>query len=176
VRGDFEDRAKTYPGSGWPQQAQRTLRGLIRAWHAAREQGLPAVPAQIREPLELEFRRAVTVGLSAVPRIPGSKTAMKHKPGREMLEYCRARQADVLRFASDTPAWPTSNLPERGVRPLKTQQKISAPLTSDDVTQNRLDIRGYIDTARKHGLGALDVLEQLILGRPWMPPAQPISP
>jgi hypothetical protein len=66
--------------------------------------------------------------------------------------------------------------PERGVRPLKTQQKISGRLTSDDVTQNRLDIRGYIDTARKHGLGALDVLEQLMLGRPWMPPAQPISP
>jgi transposase len=173
---DFEDCAETYPGSGWPQQAQRALRGLIRAWHAAREQGLPAVPAEIREPLELEFRRAVTVGLSAVPRVPGPKTAVKQKPGREMLEFCRAREADVLRFASDTSVWPTNNLSERGVRPLKTQQKISGRLTSDDVTQNRLDIRGYIDTARKHGLGALDVLEQLMLGRPWMPPAQPISP
>ena len=69
-----------------------------------------------------------------------------------------------------------NNLSERGVRPLKTQQKISGRLTSDDVTQDRLDIRGYIDTARKHGLGALEVLEQLMLGRPWMPPAQPISP
>jgi transposase len=173
---DFEDCAETYPGSGWPQQAQRALRGLIRAGHAAREQGLPAVPAEIREPLELEFRRAVTVGLSAVPRVPGPKTAVKQKPGREMLEFCRAREADVLRFASDTSVWPTNNLSERGVHPLKTQQKISGRLTSDDVTQNRLDIRGYIDTARKHGLGALDVLEQLMLGRPWMPPAQSISP
>lgn len=93
-----------------------------------------------------------------------------------MLEFCRAREADVLRFASDTSVWPTNNFSERGVRPLKTQQKISGRLTSDDVTQNRLDIRGYIDTARKHGPGALDVLEQLMLGRPWMPPAQPISP
>jgi transposase len=173
---DFEDCAETYAGSGWPQQAQGALRGLIRAWHAAREQGLPAVPAEIREPIELEFRRAVTVGLSAVPRVPGPKTAVKQKPGREMLEFCRAREADVLRFASDTSVWPTNNLSERGVRPLKTQQMISGRLTSDDVTQNRLDIRGYIDTARKHGLGALDVLEQLMLGRPWMPPAQPISP
>jgi transposase len=111
-----------------------------------------------------------------VPRVPGPKTAVKQKPGREMLEFCRAREADVLRFASDTSVWPTNNLSERGVRPLKTQQMISGRLTSDDVTQNRLDIRGYIDTARKHGLGALDVLEQLMLGRPWMPPAQPISP
>jgi hypothetical protein len=173
---DFEDCAETYPGSGWPQQAQRALRGLIRAWHAAREQNLPAVPDDIRQPLELEFRRAVTFGLSAVPRVPGPKTTVKQKPGREMLEFCRSREADVLRFASDTSVWPTNNISERGVRPLKTQQKISGRLTSDDVTQDRLDIRGYIDTARKHGLGALEVLEQLMLGRPWMPPAQPISP
>jgi hypothetical protein len=173
---DFEDCAEAYPGPGWPQQAQRALRGLIRAWHAAREQGLPAVPDDIRRPLELEFRRAVTFGLSAVPRVPGPRTTVKQKPGREMLEFCKAREADVLRFAADTSVWPTNNISERGVRPLKTQQKISGRLTSDDVTQDRLDIRGYIDTARKHGLGALEVLEQLMLGRPWMPPAQPISP
>ena len=101
---------------------------------------------------------------------------MKQKPGREMPESCRNREADVPRFASDTPIWPTSNISERGVRPLKTQQKISGRLTSDDVTQNRPDIRGYIDTARKHGPGALEVLEQFMLGHPWMPPAQPISP
>jgi transposase len=82
----------------------------------------------------------------------------------------------VLRFAADTTVWPTNNLSERGVRPLKTQQKISGRLASDDVTQDRLDIRGYIDTARKHGLNALDVLHQLMLGNPWLSPAQPISP
>ncbi len=173
---DFGDCAETYPGSGWPQQAQRALRGLIRAWHAAREQDLPAIPDDIRQPLELEFRRAVTFGLSAVPRVPGPENSVKQKPGREMPEFCKAREADVLRFASDTSVWPTNNLSERGVRPLKTQQKISGRLTSDDVTQDRLGIRSYIDTARKHGLGALQVLEQLMLGNPWMPPAQPISP
>jgi transposase len=173
---DFEDCAETYPGAGWPQQAQRALRGLIRAWHAAREQGLPAVPAEAREPLELEFRRAVTFGLSAVPRVPGPKNQVRQHVGRELLEFCRNREADVLRFAADTTVWPTNNISERGVRPLKTQQKVSGRLTSDDVTQDRLDIRSYIDTARKHGLSALEVLEQLMLGRPWMPPAQPISP
>jgi transposase len=70
----------------------------------------------------------------------------------------------------------SKNISERGVRPLKTQQKISGRLTSDDVTQDRLDIRGYIDTARKHGLNAYEVLYQLMLGNPWLPPAQPISP
>jgi transposase len=173
---DFADCAETYPDAAWPEQAVRSLRGLIHAWHAAREQGLPAIPAEDREPLELEFRRAVTVGLAAVSRVPGPKNKTRQQPGREMLEFCKNRQADVLRFTTDTSVWPTNNISERGVRPLKTQQKISGRLTSDAVTQDRLDIRGYIDTARKHGLGAYEVLHQLMAGKPWLPPAQPISP
>ena len=42
---DYEDCAESYPGAVWPVQAQRALRGLIHAWHAAREQGLDAIPA-----------------------------------------------------------------------------------------------------------------------------------
>jgi transposase len=173
---DFRDCAETYPGAAWPEQAMRSLRGLIHAWHAARGQGLAAIPAGEREPLETEFRRAVTVGLAAVSRVPGPKNQVRQQPGRELLEFCKSRQADVLRFAADTSVRPTNNISERGVRPLKTQQKISGRLTSDDVTQDRLDIRGYIDTARKHGLGAYEVLHQPMLGNPWLPPAQPISP
>ena len=69
-----------------------------------------------------------------------------------------------------------NNISERGVRPLKTQQKISGRLASDDVTQDRLDTRSYIDTARKHGKNAMDVLCDLMLGTPWKPPAQAFSP
>ena len=54
---------------------------------------------------------------------------------------------------------------------VKTQQKISGRLTSDDATQDRLDIRSYIDTARKHGHDALTVLRSLMTGTPWRPPA-----
>ena len=173
---DFEDCAETYPGAVWPVQAQRALRGLIRAWHAALEHGFPAIPAGPLAPLEHEFRHAVLAGLASVPRVPGPKTTVKQKPGRELLEFCKDRQADVLRFTTDTRIWPTNNISERGVRPLKTQQKISGRLASDDATQNRLDIRSYIDTARKHGQNAMDVLHALMLGTPWQPPAQPFPP
>jgi hypothetical protein len=76
----------------------------------------------------------------------------------------------VLRFTCDTSVWPTNNISERGIRPLKTQQKISGRLTSGDVTQDRLDIRGYIDTARKHGQDILTVLRSVMTGTPWRPP------
>ena len=173
---DFEDCAQSYPSAVWPVQAQRALRGMIHAWHTALDQGLPAIPADDLKPLAHEFRHAVLAGLASVPRVPGPKNTVKQKPGRELLEFCRDRRDDVLRFTKDTSVWPTNNLSERGVRPLKTQQKISGRLASDDITQDRLDIRSYLDTARKHGRNAMDVLHQLMLGNPWRPPVQAFSP
>jgi transposase len=122
---DFEDCAESYPGAIWPVQAQRALRGMIHAWHTAREQGLAAIRAEALNPLGHEFRHAVLAGLASVPRVPGPKNSTKQRPARELLEFCRDRQGDVLRFTTDTSIWPTNNISERGVRPLKTQQKIS---------------------------------------------------
>jgi transposase len=167
---DYQDAAESWPDAIWPVQAKRALRGLIRAWHQARDQERAEIPARIRDPLTKEFRHAVLAGLSDVPRIPGPKNTTGQHPGRDLLEFCRDRQDDVLRFTRDTRIWPTNNISERGVRPLKTQQKISGRLTSEDTTQDRLDIRGYIDTARKHGQDILTVLRTIMNGAPWSPP------
>jgi transposase len=167
---DLQDCAEAYPGTHWPGQAQDALRKLIHARNQASGDGLDAIPAAIREPLELQFRRAITVALAGVPRIPGPKNTTKQHPGRDMLEFCRGREADILRFTTDTAVWPTNNISESGLRPNKTQQKVSGRLTSDDTTQDRLDIRSYIDTARKHGCDVLDVLHALFTGSPWAPP------
>jgi transposase len=167
---DYQDAAECYPQAVWPVQAQRALRGLIRAWHAACDAGQPAIPPHIAGPLTREFRHAVLAGLSDVPRIPGPKSSTAQHPGRDLLEFCSGRQDDVLRFCYDTRAWPTNNISERGVRPVKTQQKISGRLTSEQATQDRLDIRSYIDTARKHGASVMDVLRNAMTGTPWHPP------
>ena len=167
---DFQDAAECYPQAIWPVQAQRALRGLIRAWHGAREQGLAQIPAPAAGPLTREFRHAVLAGCSDVPRIPGPKASTAQHPGRDLLEFCRDRQDDVLRFTRDTRVWPTNNISERAVRPVKTQQKISGRLTSEKATQDRLDIRSYIDTARKHGCNVIDVLRSAMTGTPWRPP------
>ena len=102
---------------------QRALRGLISAWHAARSAGQAEIPPHIRDPLLSEFRHAVLAGLSDVPRIPGPKHTTAQHPGRDLLEFCRDRPADVTRFCYDTRIWPTNNISERGLRPTKTQQK-----------------------------------------------------
>jgi transposase len=167
---DFEDAAQSWPSAIWPVQAQRALRGLIRAWHDARGQGLPGIGPQVRDPLIKEFRHAVLAGLADVPRIPGPKSSTAQHPGRDLLEFCRDREADVTRFCYDTAVWPTNNISERDLRPSKTQQKISGRLTSEDITQDRLDIRSYIDTARKHGINVMTALRGAVSSSPWAPP------
>ena len=77
----------------------------------------------------------------------------------------------MTRFCYDTAAWPTNNISERDLRPAKTQQKISGRLTSEQVTQDRLDIRSYIDTAaRRHGIDIMTALRAAVSGAPWRPP------
>jgi transposase len=165
---DLTDAAECHPDHHWPAQADRALRGLISAWHAARAAEQAHIPTEVADPLILELRRAVRVGLFQIPRIPGANT--KQRPGRLLLECLRDREVDVLRFCRDTRVPPTNNLSERDLRPHKTQQKISGRLTSDTAARDRLTIGSYISTARKHGVNIMTALRQAILGDPWIPP------
>ena len=77
------------------------------------------------------FRRGVTVGLSQVRRVPGAKS--KQPPARTLLECLRHREADVLRFLTDT-AIPPDQQPGR-TRPAALQDPAEdqrpAPLGED---------------------------------------------
>jgi transposase len=170
---DLEDAAQTYPDAIWPSQIADALRGLIHAANLARDQGLAAVPGQMTAEHLTLFRRGVTVGLSQVRRVPGAKT--KQPPARLLLECLRHREADVLRFLTDTAIPPTSNQAERDLRPSKTQQKISGRLRSEKTTRDRYAIRGYASTAAKHGIAVFTAIRDALAGNPWIPPI-PASP
>ena len=165
---DLEDAAQSYPDAIWPGQIAEALRGLIHAANMARDQGLSTVPAEMTAGHLTLFRRGVAVGLSQVRRFPGAKT--RQPPARLLLECLRHREADVLRFLSDTAIPPTSNQAERDLRPSKTQQKISGRLRSETATRNRYAVRGYLDTARKHRAGIMTAIRDALTGNPWMPP------
>jgi len=62
------------------------------------------------------------------------------------------------------------SLPDRDVRPAKTQQKISGRLRSQTTTEHRYAIRGYLSTAAKHGADVMTAIRNALLGRAWMPP------
>ena len=83
------------------------------------------------------------VGLSDTTT-PGTRPG--ERKARLLLEVLRDREADVLRFAHDLNVPPTSNQAERDLRPAKVQQNISGRLTSEERTQDRYMIRGYLST------------------------------
>ncbi len=111
----------------WPTQIADALRELIHQANLAREAGLPAIAADIRDALLTRLRNGMLVGLS-------DTTSHGTRPGerkaRLLLEVLRDRPDDVLRFAHDLKVPPTSNQAERDLRPSKIQQKISGRLTS----------------------------------------------
>jgi hypothetical protein len=64
-------------GHHWPEHVARALRGLIRAANHARDDGLPCIDSDIADPLILESRRGVRVGLFLPPRVPGPVSTTK---------------------------------------------------------------------------------------------------
>jgi transposase len=163
---DLDDAAQVYPDAVWPVQIADALRELIGHANLAREQGLPAVPCNVRDVLLRRLRNGILVGLSDTlshGTRPGERKA------RLLLEVLRDRPEDVLRFVHDLKVPPTSNQAERDLRPSKIQQKISGRLTSVARTQDRYTILGYVSTAAKHGLDKITALRDALTGRPWMP-------
>jgi len=61
-------------------------------------------------------------------------------------------------------------LPDRDLRMVKLQQKISGCWRSLTGAEAFLAVRSYLSTARKQDMHPLEVLGQLFGGQPWLPP------
>ena len=179
---DLDDAAAVYPDQIWPTQTAEALRALIHARNHAQHRTqisamtghdvrycrycLTGAAKQTIPELLRSFRQGVLVGLSATLHHgdqPGESKA------RLLLECLRNRENDVLRFLTDPAVPPTSNIAERELRPSKIQQNISGRLTSDQRTQDRYTILGYLTTATKHGIDTMTALRDTLTDRPWMP-------
>lgn len=158
--------SESHPDQDWPTRALDALFALNRAAEAARAEGRAHITDKVADPLVRAWRDAITDGLTEHPRKPGRKQSMTHN----LLIRVRDREADLLRFTRDTSVPFTNNQAERDLRPVKTQIKISGTSRSDTSAQAWARIRGYISTARKHGIGAFDAIHAAILGNPWTPP------
>ena len=161
-------RGRLAPGHGDLRGERPVLVRVLDGGAPHPGQGLAVVPNKaIAEHLRL-FRHGVNAALSAVRRVPGA--ASKQPPALHLLEYLKHREADVLRFLTDTTIPPTSNQAGRDLRPAKTQQKISGRLRSENAARDRYAIRGYAATAAKHGHQTFTAIRDALAGNPWIPP------
>ncbi|MPZ70866.1 MAG: transposase [Actinobacteria bacterium] len=153
--------AAAHPHQVWPPAAFDALFGLAEA---ARGAGLPARPAEIADPLHRDWHHALLWGLATHPRVEGRKQTKT----RNLLGRLRGRDEQVLRFARDLTVPFTNTQAERDLRPAKTQVKVKVSGCARAGASARcwLRVRGYLSTARKHGINTLAALRDTIVGCP----------
>ncbi len=92
------------------------------------------------------------------------------KDGLRLARRFRDHQDMILRFATDLAVGFTSNEAERGIRPVKVQQRTSGGCWR--TLQGLADfavVQSYLSTAAKWGIDALSALTQLFTEGPWLP-------
>jgi len=87
----------------------------------------------------------------------------------QALTYMLKRWEPLTRFLEVPGAPLDNNLSERDLRMMKLRQKISGTFRSFDALVDFCRIRGYVSTARKNGINALDALRRVFLGNPFIP-------
>jgi transposase len=150
------------PHTTW---AKQSIRALLKLKTAAEAADRDRIAADVLAAGIASFRHAVLVGIKdhTVRRTPTDKKL--HALARRMHE----RIDDYLRFAHDLRCPFDNNAAEREVRMVKIRQKISGAMRTFTGAEHFCHLRSYLTTATKHGINQLDVLVQLVSGRPWIP-------
>jgi len=165
----------------WEQQSQKWAKAMIDHLLAIKEAvatasaaGLIALPTAEQECFLKGYERIVKAGYAQNPAAepaPGPKRRGRRKQSkaRNLLDRFRDHPDSVLAFMRDFAVPFDNNQSERDLRMMKLRQKISGTFRSFQALVNFCRIRGYVSTARKNGLNALDALQRVFLGNPFVP-------
>jgi transposase len=150
------------------------LLGIKDAVDTARTAGQPALPAADLARFLNRYERIVETGYDQNPVAapsPGPKRRGRRKQSkaRNLLDRFHDHPDGILAFMRDFSIPFDNNLSERDLRMMKLRQKISGTFRNFDALVDFCRIRGYVSTARKNGLKALDALRRLFLGNPFVP-------
>ncbi|MBW6487349.1 MAG: transposase, partial [Syntrophobacterales bacterium] len=102
---------------------------------------------------------------------PKRRGRRKQSKARNLLDRFRNHHDGILAFMRDFSVPFDNNLAERDLRMMKLRQKISGTFRSFDALVDFCRIRGYVSTARKNGINALDALRRVFPGDPFIPAA-----
>ena len=165
----------------WEEQAQKWAKNMIDhllgikdAVKAARDAGQTALPTVDLDQFLNRYERIVDAGYKQNPvaaTAPGPKRRGRHKQSkaRNLLDRFRDHPDGILAFMRDFSIPFDNNLSERDLRMMKLRQKISGTFRNFAALVDFCRIRGYVSTARKNELNALEALQRVFLGNPFVP-------
>ena len=174
----------------WEEQSQKWAKAMIdhllaikKAVATANADGLPALPPADQDRFLKGYERIVQAGYAqnpvATPHGPKRRGPVcvrtrtgrhrKQSKARNLLDRFRDHPDSVLAFMRDFAVPFDNNQSERDLRMMKLRQKISGTFRSFQSLVNFCRIRGYVSTARKNGINALDALQRVFLANPFVP-------
>jgi len=155
-------------GQVWARSMADLLIWANKQATAARADGQASLTDSQLDQIRSGYRGAVARGISDNQH----RRSQIAKDGLRLARRFRGHQDMILRFATDLTVGFTSNEAERGVRPVKVQQRTSGGCWR--TLQGLADfaiVQSYLSTATKWGIDALDALTQLFTTGPWLPAA-----
>jgi transposase len=158
------------PSQGWARDMSALLSEMNGAAHGARDAGRFQLDDEVLAAFMARYDAIVAAGLLANV---APSTRGRYKIERDAFNLVTALgkyRTEATRFASHLAVPFTNNEAERSLRMAKLHHKISGCFQSDEGARAFATIRSYLATARKHNVGALDVLTQLFAGDAWIPP------
>ncbi len=103
------------------------------------------------------------------PGGPKRRGRRKQSKALNLLNRFRDHSPGILAFLHDFAVPFDNNQAERDLRMMKVRQKISGTFRSLDALENFCRISGYVSTARKNSLTALNALRRIFPGDPFHP-------
>ena len=162
------------PGTlqSWAGDIITILRDAHRAVEQARARGDTVLDQQVLDGLRERYDTATEVG-----RIHNRLRDWHdgNHPGYALACWLQDHKEQVLLFTRDFRAGWTTNVVERGAKAAKRHQAVSGCWHALATLARWCRIRSYLDSARAHGLTAMQAIRDALDGNPWLPPLPALS-
>jgi len=157
----------------WARKMKDCLLEIKDKVDQLKEEGITELsPGQIKK-FERKYQRILREGLKEIPKQDpppkGKRGRPKQHKSKNLCDRLRNYRGQVLLFMYDFTVPFDNNQGERDIRMCKVKQKISGCFRSHKGGKTFCRIRGYISTARKNGVNAMDALVDAFNGKAFIP-------